>query len=126
MYGYILCCQPLQGLFCFDMYMYMYMHMFISDSGGLDLKAWCLDVWMLKNWNGLEEVTEVTAFWREGMFGLREPMVLSALEYFGPAGPLPIAKSALTGMTPNPKGAHVLFVCGSQQLWLSRAAWRYS
>ena len=63
------------------------------------------------------------------MLGLREPMVLWALkpfgpwpykhvEYFGPAGPPPIAKSQ--------KGAHVLFVCGSQQLWLSRAAWRYS
>ena len=94
--------------------MYMYMHMFISDSGGLDLKAWCLDVWMLKNWNGLEEVTEVTAFWREGMFGLREPMVLSALKYFGPAGPLPIVKSALTGMTPNPK-RFSCFIC----LWFS-------
>ena len=44
MYGYILCCQPLQGLFCFDMYMYMYMH----------------------------------------MLGLREPMVLSALNLLGP------------------------------------------
>ena len=32
----------------------------ISDSGGLDLEAWCLDAWMLKYWNGLEEVTEVT------------------------------------------------------------------
>ena len=71
------------------------------------------------------------------MPGLREPMVLWALkpfgpwpykhvEYFGPAGPSPIAKSALTGMTPTPKGAHVLFVFGSQLLWLSRAAWRYS
>ena len=42
----------------------------ISDSGGLDLKAWCLDVWMLEGWNGLEEVTEVTevtAFWGEGI-----------------------------------------------------------
>ena len=25
----------------------------ISDSGGPDLEAWCLDVWMLKDWNGL-------------------------------------------------------------------------
>ena len=31
----------------------------ISDSGGLDLEAWCLDAWMLKDWRGLEEVTEV-------------------------------------------------------------------
>ena len=38
----------------------------ISDSGGLDPKAWCLDVWMLKDWNKLKEVTEVTAFWEEG------------------------------------------------------------
>ena len=30
----------------------------IADSGGLDLEAWCLDAWMLKDWNGLEEVTE--------------------------------------------------------------------
>ena len=53
------------------------------------------------------------------MPGLREPMVLWALkpfgpwpykhvEYFGPAGPPPIAKS--------PKCAHVLFVFGSQLL----------
>ena len=27
----------------------------ISDSGGLDLEAWCLDAWMLNDWNGLEE-----------------------------------------------------------------------
>ena len=42
----------------------------ISDPGGLDLKVWCLDAWMLKDWNGLEEVTEVTevtAFWGEGI-----------------------------------------------------------
>ena len=39
----------------------------ISDSGGLDLEAWCLDAWMLKDWNGLGEVTEVTAFWGEGI-----------------------------------------------------------
>ena len=39
----------------------------ISDSGGLDLESWCLDAWMLKDWNGLEEVTEVTAFCREGI-----------------------------------------------------------
>ena len=31
-----------------------------SDPGGLDLNASCLDVWMLKDWRGLEEVTEVT------------------------------------------------------------------
>ena len=37
----------------------------ISDSGGLDLEGWCLDAWMLA---GLEEVTEVTAFWREGIW----------------------------------------------------------
>ena len=66
-----------------DMYMYVYMHM------------------------------------RRDMPGLREPMVLWALkpfgpwpykhvEYFGPAGPPPIAKS--------PKGAHVLFVFSSQLL----------
>ena len=39
----------------------------ISDSGGLDLEAWCLDVWMLEDWNGLGEVTEVTALWGEGI-----------------------------------------------------------
>ena len=32
----------------------------ISYSGGLDLEAWCLDALMLKDWRGLEEVTEVT------------------------------------------------------------------
>ena len=32
----------------------------ISDSGGLDLEAWCLDAGCWKDWNGLEEVTEVT------------------------------------------------------------------
>ena len=36
----------------------------ISDSGGLDLEAWMPGCW--KDWNGLEEVTEVTAFWGEG------------------------------------------------------------
>ena len=35
----------------------------ISDPGGLDLEAWCLDAWMLKDWSGLAEVLEVTAFW---------------------------------------------------------------
>ena len=29
------------------------------------LESWCLDAWMLKDWNGLGEVTEVTAFWGE-------------------------------------------------------------
>ena len=46
------------------------LYIMFLDSGGLDLKAWCLDVWMLKDWNGLEEVTEVTevtAFWGEGI-----------------------------------------------------------
>ena len=32
----------------------------ISDSGGLDLKGWCLDGGCWKDWNGVEEVTEVT------------------------------------------------------------------
>ena len=31
-----------------------------SDSGGLDLEAWCLDAGCRQDWNGLEEVTEVT------------------------------------------------------------------
>ena len=39
----------------------------ISDPGGLYLKVWCLDAWMLKDWNGLGEVTEVTAFLGEGI-----------------------------------------------------------
>ena len=39
----------------------------ISDPGGLGLEAWCLDVWMLKHWNGLGEVTQVTALWGEGI-----------------------------------------------------------
>ena len=42
----------------------------ISDPGGLDLKVWCMDAWMLKDWNGLgevTEVTEVTAFLGEGI-----------------------------------------------------------
>ena len=26
-----------------------------------------MDVWMLKDWRGLEEVAEVTAFWGEGI-----------------------------------------------------------
>ena len=30
----------------------------ISDSGGLDLEAWCLDAGCWQDWNGLEEVTE--------------------------------------------------------------------
>ena len=41
----------------------------ISDSGGLDLEAWCLDAWMPKDWHGLEEVTEVMAFWGGGVLG---------------------------------------------------------
>ena len=32
----------------------------ISDSGGLDLEVWCLDVWMLEGLDGLDEVAEVT------------------------------------------------------------------
>ena len=39
----------------------------ISDSGGLDLESWCLDAWMLRDCNGLEEVTEVPAFWGGGI-----------------------------------------------------------
>ena len=39
----------------------------ISDSGGLDLEAWCLDAGCWKDWNGFEEVTEVTAFLGEGI-----------------------------------------------------------
>ena len=39
----------------------------ISDSGGLDLEAWCPDAGCRQDWNGLEEVTEVTAFWGEGI-----------------------------------------------------------
>ena len=39
----------------------------ISDSGGLDLEAWCLDAGCWKDWNGLEEVTEVTEGWEEGI-----------------------------------------------------------
>ena len=38
----------------------------ISDSGGPDLEAWSLDAGCWKHSNGLEEVTEVTAFWGEG------------------------------------------------------------
>ena len=32
----------------------------ISDSGGVDLEAWCMDAGCWEDWNGLEEVTEVT------------------------------------------------------------------
>ena len=32
----------------------------ISVSGGLDVEAWCLDAGCWQDWNGLEEVTEVT------------------------------------------------------------------
>ena len=39
----------------------------ISDSGSLDLEDWCLMPGCWKDWNGLEEVTEVTAFWGEGI-----------------------------------------------------------
>ena len=39
----------------------------ISDSGGLDLEAWCLDAWMLEGLEGIGGVTEVTAFWGEGI-----------------------------------------------------------
>ncbi len=38
----------------------------ISDSGGLDLEAWMSGRW--QDWNGLEEVTEVT----EGLEGMGE------------------------------------------------------
>ena len=31
------------------------------------LEAWSLGAWMLKDWNGLGEVTEVTALWGEGI-----------------------------------------------------------
>ena len=58
----------------------------ISDSGGLDLEAWFLDAWMLKDWNGLEEVTEVTAFWGEG-FG-RNSHTLKLQELGGLPQPL--------------------------------------
>jgi hypothetical protein len=36
----------------------------------LEVWIWILEVWMSgcwQDWNGLEEVTEVTAFWREGI-----------------------------------------------------------
>jgi hypothetical protein len=36
----------------------------ISDSEGLDLKAWCLDAWMLAGLKGLEEVADR---WEEGI-----------------------------------------------------------
>ena len=39
----------------------------ISDSGGLDLETWCLDAGCWKDWNGLGQATEVTAFWGEGI-----------------------------------------------------------
>ena len=51
----------------------------ISDSGGLDLEAWCLDAWMLKDWNGLGEVTEVTAFLGEGIGRSSNTLKLQAL-----------------------------------------------
>ena len=37
----------------------------ISDSGGLGLEAWMPGCW--QDWRGLEEVTEVTASWGEGI-----------------------------------------------------------
>ena len=37
----------------------------ILDSGGLDLEPWMLVPGCWQDWNGLEEVTEVTAFWGE-------------------------------------------------------------
>ncbi len=54
----------------------------ISDSGGLDLEAWCLDAWMLKDWNGLEEVTEVTAFCGEGIGRNSHTLELQELAHF--------------------------------------------
>ena len=39
----------------------------ISDSGGLGPETWCLDAGCWKEWNGLEEVTEVTEGWEEGI-----------------------------------------------------------
>ena len=56
------------------------------------------------------------------MFGLREPMVLSALKCLGLAGPVKLAASKIcsAGHAANPK---VPMVFGSQLLRLSRAAW---
>ena len=54
----------------------------ISDSGGLDLEAWCLDAWMpgcWQDWRGLEEMGKVTARWGEGIgtnFHMLEPQEL--------------------------------------------------
>ena len=53
----------------------------ISDSGGLDLKAWCLDAGCRQDCNGLKEVTEVTAFWGEGIG--RNPYMLELQELGG-------------------------------------------
>ena len=39
----------------------------VSASGGLDLEPWMLVPGCWQDWNGLEEVTEVTAFWGEGI-----------------------------------------------------------
>ena len=39
----------------------------IPDSGGLDLEAWCLVPGFRQDWNGLEEMTEVTAGCEEGI-----------------------------------------------------------
>ena len=39
----------------------------ISDSGGLDLEVWCLDVGCWQDRKRLEEVTEVTAFGERGL-----------------------------------------------------------
>ena len=60
----------------------------ISYSAGLDLEAWCLDAGCWKDWNGFEEVTEVTAFCGEGigrnshMLKLQELGRFSRLKYF--------------------------------------------
>ena len=63
----------------------------ISDSGGLDLEAWCLDAWMLKDWNGLEEVPEVTAFRGEGIGRNSHTLKLQELDGF----------SATSGVQPS-------------------------
>ena len=52
--------------------------------------------------------------WAQGTNGSLGPKPLGPwpykpVEYFGPAGPLPIAKSALAGMTPTPRCPLFLF-----------------
>ena len=70
----------------------------ISDSGGLDLEAWCLDAGCWKDWNGLEEVTEVTAFWGEGIGRNSHTLKLQELGGF-----LGLA-SEVVSRAPNPCG----------------------